>query len=56
MHLRAPVGLDKNIIGELLGDPDAFYLSVLDRFTGTFRCVAWLPGKHLLNHRTSGPR
>jgi hypothetical protein len=30
-------GLDKNIIGELLGDPDQFYLTVLDRFTGTFR-------------------
>jgi hypothetical protein len=34
-----PAGLDKNIIGELLGDPDPFYLNVLDMFTGTFRSV-----------------
>jgi len=29
-------GLSKNVIGELLGDPDAFYLEVLQSFVGLF--------------------
>lgn len=46
--LRTCPGLNKTVIGELLGDPDVFYLQV--RVCMASRCVAGFAASHKLGH------